>query len=390
MTKRVVIIEGAGHPLVRATHSKTLEVTTERTVSERATCVVAVAATTKGRPDLLRGPVSLRLEVDDQVASGSGIVNPVHRVSDRLVVRRSSAGGPETLIQRSTLTAADLAPTMVERLQRSDARVRLIITEEDESPKGANRGALVLLDQGRGWSNAGRIESLWAAADVEIDLRYPLATEALQALRGAGTVAAVGVNEADSEPVRRRALDRLRALVSSTGGVRVAVSSDDPSLELLLAAGLSPEPVQRLGLVRKARDLARTAVPGPFATVIRLARDDAAAVLAPLARTHPEHPVAVCDARSDVGTAALWTIAAGVGPLVSDQPDETTLVVVPADESVLLGELRSVARELIEAGVRPRTVSEALAPFGLGRRSLYSPVTISGEAEPAAPGMARP
>ena len=358
---------------MRATHAKTLEVTAERSVSARATCVVAVAATIEGAAlDLLRGPVSLRLEVDDEVASGSGIVNPSHRVRERVVLRRSSAGGPETLIQRSTLTAADLAPTMVERLRRPNALIRLTITEEDVSPTGEARAALVLLRQGQGWAHAGRLESLWAAADVEVDLRRAVGTEALEALRGAGTVAAVGVHEADSEPLRALALDRLRALVSSTDGVRVAVASDDPSLELLLASGLSPEPVQRLGRVRKARDLARTAVPGPFPIIIRLARDDAGAVLAHLASTHPDHPVAVREARADVGTAALWTTAAAAESLVSGHLEETALVTILADESVLLGELRSVAQALIEAGVRPRTVSEALAPFGLGRRSLYS------------------
>jgi hypothetical protein len=390
VTRRMVTVVGVGHPLISATHAKTLEVTADPSVTSRATCIVAVASRFDGTLDLLRGPVSLRLEVDDEVATGGGIVNPGQRVTDRLVLRRSGAGGPETLIRHSTLTAVVLTASMVRRLQRPEAEVRLTITEEDRAPTGEARAGLVLLDEGHGWAHAGRLASLWAAADVTVDLRHAVRAEALDVLRGAGTLAAVGVDERDPEPVRSQALDRLRALVSAVGGVRVAVSSGDQVVELLLAAGLPPEPVHRLGRLGRARDLAGTAVPGRSPTVIRSARDDVDAVLATVAGAHRPLRVALAETTADVGTAAVWTDADGAGRVASEGVQDDVLLLVPADAALLLGDLRSVAQALIEAGVPPRTVSEVLTPFGLGRRALYASVRRVDESGPAGQGPPSP
>jgi hypothetical protein len=47
-------------------------------------------------------------------------------------------------------------------------------------------------------------------------------------------------------------------------------------------------------------------------------------------------------------------------------------VVGPSDDAEDAVDLHAVARALADAGIAPRTLSEALAPFGLTRKKLYS------------------
>ena len=47
-------------------------------------------------------------------------------------------------------------------------------------------------------------------------------------------------------------------------------------------------------------------------------------------------------------------------------------VVGPSDAAEDPVDLHAVARALADAGIAPRTLSEALSPFGLTRKKLYS------------------
>ena len=50
-------------------------------------------------------------------------------------------------------------------------------------------------------------------------------------------------------------------------------------------------------------------------------------------------------------------------------------VVGPAASDTELADLTAVARALTAAGIAPRTLTEALAPFGLTRKRLYALLT---------------
>jgi hypothetical protein len=366
-----VVLRASGHPEMRATHAKSLELTGEAEITARATCVAGVRLAASRPAGLLRGPVSLTLEVGGHRAYGWGVINPAHAVTDRVVLRRAPSGGPETLVVRSTLTAAELDPALVERLREPGAEVTLTIAEEDQTPSGEARQALVLVGSRDAAPPEGRLAELWDHADLAVDLRRK-APGAAHAVRDLGVIAASlpagGLLDGGPNP----AVAELIALVSASHAVRVAAVHRDPVLEILLAAGLPPAPVQWLGRLGRAGARARQITPGPVPSVLAVPRQDAAAVLGRLAAAHPGHPVAVPDAGLDVGTAVDWITAADAPAAIAAHPAEAPLVVVAALGAGPAGDLWPIARSLIEAGVSPRTVGDALAPFGLDRRELYA------------------
>jgi hypothetical protein len=372
VARRTVVLHASGHSEVRATHAKSLELTGAAEITARATCVAGVRMSTADTVELLRGPVSLTLEVNGHRAHGSGIVNPHHAVEHRVVLRRAATGGPETLVVRSTLTTAGLDPDFVNELRTPGAEVTLTVTEEPVTPSGETRQALVLVKVGGAAPTTGRLAVLWDHADLSVDLRRRIPAGAADTLRELGVVAVTLPEGSAIDAGPHPAVRALIALATAVPQVRVAALNGDTLLEVLLAAGLPPAQVLRLGRVSGAAVRHRPLAPGPVPTVLCVARADAAAVLGSLARTHPRHPVAVESAALDVGTAVDWLTAADAPTALADHPAESPLVVVAPLETGPTGDLRAVARALIEAGLSPRTIADSLAPFGLGRGELYA------------------
>jgi hypothetical protein len=355
---------------MRATHAKSLELTGEAEITARATCVAGVRMAADGSVGLLRGPVRLTLAVGGHRAHGWGVINPAHAVDDRVVLRRAASGGPETLVVRSTLTAADLDPALVEELRVPGAEVSLTVEEEAATPSGDARQALILVGSRDGAPPEGRLAALWDHADLAVDLRRK--SGAAHVVRDLGVIAATLPAGSPHDGGPNPAVAELITLVSAAHAVRVAAVNRDPLLEILLAAGLPPVPVQWLGRVGRAAVRTRQVAPGPVPSVLAVPRQDAAAVLGRLAGAHPRHPVAVQDAGPDVGTAVGWITAADAPAAVAEHPAEAPLLVVAALEAGPAGDLWAIARALIESGVSPRTVGDTLAPFGLDRRELYA------------------
>lgn len=372
MARRTVVLRASGHSQVRATHAKSLELTAEAEITARATCVVGVGMSPVRQAGLLRGPVSLVLEVNEQVVRGWGVINPAHAEDGRVVLRRAASGGPETLVVRSTLTAADLPPAVVEQLRVPGAQVRLTISEEAATPSGGTRQALVLVGSRGAAPASGRLAALWENADIAVDLPGRAVAGAARVLRDSGVIAATLPDGSLRECGPHPAVSELTALIAVGDGVRVASLLGDPLLEIMLAAGLPPVPVQWLGQVGRAAARTRPIAPAPIPSVLAVQRQDATAVLGKLAGAYPNHPVGVQSDAPDVGTAVRWTTAAEVPAAVTDHPGGAPLLVVAALESGPAGDLGAISRALVEAGVSPRTISASLAPFGLDRRELYA------------------
>jgi hypothetical protein len=360
---RRAVVHASGHPDIRATHPKTLEITGEETITTRATCVVGVSA--RWDPvalGLLRGLVRVTVAAGGRSAEGTAVINPSHLVDGRFVVRRSDdRSDPDTLAVRSTLVSDQLDPALVAALADPATEVTVTLEEIGDRPP------LVLLAAA---APPGRPGLLWQHADARVDLSAPVALHV--AFEAAPVVAATLTGGPEALPAA--ALGWLAA--AARGGARFLVpDAAGPLLEPLLAAGLPPIPALWLGRVdrRAARrhgiaDLLRSA---PVPVVLSVPTGEA--VLA------GDTPVAVDDGIPDVGIGMTWTTAGK-----ARYPDDWTTVVLPArDGDGPRADLDAVVRALAAAGVPPRTVSEALAPLGLSRRRAYD--ALSHPARPSHP-----
>lgn len=342
---RDAVIRSHGHPHIRATHAKTIEITGDADITERATCVVGVAAEPVA-PEvaLLRGPVTVTLSVAGHSVAGTAVINPDHRVRGRAVLRRGAHRDADTLAVHSTLVSADLPRELVDVLARGDAEVTLRLTEA-----GPLRPLVILAPVVP--SGGERVAVLWRHADLVVDARRrgPVPEP------GPGSV--VAVRYGDELPV-----ELCRSLV----GARF--TAVDPAVEhvvALLAAGLAPTPALHLGRADR-RHAPRLLAAAVTPVVLTVAAADSGVVLAALA---PERPVAFDDGGLDLGTAMCWTT---VGAHRAEPPDrDCVLVLPPLDAAGPLIGLADLVRALAAHGVSPRLLSEALAPLGVGRRAIY-------------------
>lgn len=372
---RSAVLRGRGHPAIRATHAKTLELTADTAITERATCVVGVGA--RFDPDgsladlaALRGRVRLRLATPGlPEAVGEAVINPGHAVADRLVIRRRGAAGTdseaaETLAVDSTLTARDLSPEFAAAL--ADPGREVTLTVEELGPERPlvlvgtiGRGAPVRLDPHR--------RGQWLRAEAFIDLTggLPILSTAKLAKLSAdalavvadGGVAAVAL-PCLTVPPPPPGEDFLRGAAKL--GARFCVvprgEGAESLLEALLAAGLPPAPYAWLGSPQRLSALPATPV------VFRMPEAVPPSVFADRA-VWTEDP-----AGPDLGTAVRQVPAeeavAAVGAL--------TVVGAALGEVADPVDLHAVARALADAGIAPRTLTEALADFGLTRKKLYS------------------
>jgi hypothetical protein len=194
----------AGHPNVRATHSKTLELAREAGVGPRATCVVGVAAAVDERAlAALHGRVELVLEAGGESVAVRGRLNPAFRPGDPLVVRRAAAVTRDALVVDADTVAADVPRSFVAQLSDPATRISVRVTElPDEAAPGvlvvepaAEPGALQVDPDMRGEHEAdGPVEAASVTGalregrrvTLRADLERPEARAAIAAAHEAG------------------------------------------------------------------------------------------------------------------------------------------------------------------------------------------------------------
>ena len=150
---------GRGHPAVRATHGKTIELTPDDAITERATCVIAVGCTPPPRP--LAG--ALRLTITAGVASFSLTArgNPSWDPAGPAVIRRSALRLAGTFATHSDAAARDLPRALVAGLRDPERKV----TVDVEPIPGPPTAVLFALDPQRRGDDA-RLAAELAAADL--------------------------------------------------------------------------------------------------------------------------------------------------------------------------------------------------------------------------------
>lgn len=361
-------IQARGHENVRATHAKTLEITGERDITARATCVVGVDAVFDAEGlALLRGPVAVRLSAGPHTATGTAVVNPHHEVTDRLVLRRSEHASPDTFAFRSTLVASDLGAEFTAVLGDPANEVTLTLTESGP------RRPLVLVHRRGLPEPGGRTGLLWRHADASLDLDAARVPEgARTALADGGVIAATVSGPLDGVPQAAGAW-----LVEAAGhGARFEVVGDTTgTVPALLAAGLPTAPAvhlgrtDRRGLAAAPRaELLRTA-PAP---VVFTAPGTALGALAEvLAGSAAERWIAVPDGLADLGTGMRrLPLPEAVEALGGDE-EEGVFVLAPPERAAWNVDLRPLLPHLVEQGVTARTLSTVLRPLGISRRDVY-------------------
>jgi hypothetical protein len=341
------MVRGSGHPSIRATHVKTLEISRELHATERGTCIVAVGAEFDAEAlGLLRGMVKVTMRAAGFEVSGEAVINPDHRVGDRLVIRRSRFMNDDTLAVGATLTANALNAELVSALQ--DPATEVTVTIEEEGPLAP----LVLIGEPRD----GRRKLLWEHADHTVDL----ASVRDLPERPHGTIAATLSQPLDA--LLGTAVQWLTGMAES--GARIAITEPGhQALESLFAAGFPAEPALRLGRARPGLEQVLQAATVP--TVLTITSAEASLL------DRLERAIAVPDGALEVGTAMTWVDPGKVETALRDCPGTDVTVVVPPRVGGELIDLAVTVRALVGAGVAPRTISEALRPLGVTRRKIY-------------------
>jgi hypothetical protein len=135
-----------GHPLVRATHPTTFEVTAEEHLTRQGDCIIGIRAD-KGARDL--APGFRRVLADDRavlltrLTAGESLVEVRGRGSSRmslahptdLVWRRSGFVCPRTVAIHCDRTAATLPRDLVQALREgAELEVEMVAVEEEPTP----------------------------------------------------------------------------------------------------------------------------------------------------------------------------------------------------------------------------------------------------------------
>jgi hypothetical protein len=137
----VEVIQASGHPMIRANHPTTLEITKEDHLTERGDCIIAISAS-KGCADLSTGflrlmkndktRVTLTMKAGNRTETirGRGSSRLILDHPNDLVVRRSSYVCHRTIMILADKSALDLDREFVRILGDPHTRIRIELVAE--------------------------------------------------------------------------------------------------------------------------------------------------------------------------------------------------------------------------------------------------------------------
>jgi hypothetical protein len=355
-----VVVTARGHGGITGRHGKTLELTAEVGITQRASCVVGVGADLPAGLRSLRGIVRLGFAAGGVEATVTGEVNPGYAAAGRLVVRRSDVLEPETFLVNASGAAGDLPRELLEVLADPGATVTVTATEVGEPDP-------VVVVLAAGARAPADVAELVAGADLVVDLTgagAPAPSVALparrvhawpQRLAGVRTVVVLG----DPVVLPLDPLPRRRVL---------AWPPAHPGRELLLAAGLPAEPVLLAGS-RPQR--------APWPVVVRTTGAGLDALR--------DRTLLVPDPAVGWGTGAV-TVRPGEPLDPRGLRHRPAVVALPEGGTVLATDAATLARLLREGTVSGRTAAGVLTALGAPRKEAYrlatAPVDMAGGPPP--------
>ncbi|MGB0670977.1 MAG: 16S rRNA (cytidine(1402)-2'-O)-methyltransferase [Rhodospirillales bacterium] len=141
--KPPVLIRCDGHPNIKASHGRTLELTEDADVTTRGTCIIGVNARfDEAELAGLRGRLSVTLRVGDLEDRLEAFAAPGFTPGQPLIFRRAMGGVTRTFAQGATKGASDLERGLVAALREPGAELVVEITEQEAT---AGEGALFLV-----------------------------------------------------------------------------------------------------------------------------------------------------------------------------------------------------------------------------------------------------
>ncbi len=134
-------ITALGHKNIQATHPSTLMITTDKHITRRGDCVVAVAANkalTEMKPEFkcaLRNPgakLTILIEANDlkQQVTAAGSPNLILMHANDMVVRKSDYISDRTLAIHADKAANDLPRPFIKKLQNQNQEVKITLIVE--------------------------------------------------------------------------------------------------------------------------------------------------------------------------------------------------------------------------------------------------------------------
>ena len=136
--KIVESVEFFGHPLIKATHRTTFEITKEEKLSLRGDCIIGVRAnkSCKDLNDQLKRlitsdvPVKITIHVGKYVFEANAMGHPSLMLTDEkdIVVRKSNYVCPRTLAMKSDKAAIDIPRDMILMLNNSYTKGKMVIS----------------------------------------------------------------------------------------------------------------------------------------------------------------------------------------------------------------------------------------------------------------------
>ena len=137
--KKTEVILAYGHELIKATHKTTLEITKDKSLTERGNCIIAVRSN-KAISDLSRefldivkqpkAELTIKIEISGEkeciIASGSSRITHSHPTD--IVIRKSSYICNRTLAINANKAAADISRNLINKLQKPTQPVHITLT----------------------------------------------------------------------------------------------------------------------------------------------------------------------------------------------------------------------------------------------------------------------
>jgi len=342
---------GSGHPAIRATHHKTLELTSDADITERATCVIAVR--TAGADRAVAGDVRVTVRVGTESFAFTARGNSSWRPGGTAVIRRSPVRPHGTFATHATAAASDLPRALVAEVQRPDAEV---VVEVEPLP-GRLCAVLYALDADR--PDSSTLSAELAAADLVV-AEDAAAARVIGDRVSSGPVEVTGrvLVVATSELPGQSVIGALDSVDVETVGLSpaLAAAAAFPARGLLM---LAPPGGEVTALLRDAPAAARL--------VVEVAADQVMAVLRQAAEIRGADRAALVQ-----GSAAPVLVATDV-PVELWGAEPAHLCFGPvAGGSELDPRVRAAVDVLVDEDVPTKVTARALAELtGWSRRAAY-------------------
>jgi hypothetical protein len=349
-----VLFAGRGHPAIRATHDKTLEITPEPDISARATCVVAVGDTRTAEP--MAGDVRITVRAAGESFAFEARANSSWEPGGSAVIRRSAARLPGTFATHASAGARALPRALAARLRDPDTRVEV----EVEPVRGRDCVVLFALDPTL--PHDARLTAERTAADVVVAEDEDAARVLGRGVeRGTVPVAGRMLVVAARDLPGRSVVPALREAEVETVGLppALAAAAASPSRGPLFVAASDADPRQ---VLRDASALARVVLDVPSDRLPVVAR------LAAQLRGAAEAVVAV-----PFTAPVRWAFDAP--PPAAQGVVAVCLPPATGPEDVADVRVRTAVDALLADGVPTKVVAAALAALtGWDRRRAYAAV----------------